>query len=113
MVSYSDYARKLDGLDLCGLGQKPHRLGSHRYHRFPQIFLSMRSDKGHADFAEDADFDLSGLGISQISGISLMTYRILALFLVVSKKMRNFASAVKRLNYRRIDYGCLCCKPTL
>lgn len=68
MVSYSDYARKLDGLDLFGLGQKPHRLGSHRYHRFPQIFLSMRSDKGHADFADDADLDLSGLGISQISG---------------------------------------------
>ena len=72
MVSYSDYARKLDGLDLCGLGQKPHRLGSHRYHRFPQIFRPMRSDKGNADlafpsaadfqFADDADFDLLGLG---------------------------------------------------
>ena len=36
---YSDYALKLDGLDLCGLGQKPHRIGSHRFHRFPQIFL--------------------------------------------------------------------------
>ena len=35
---YSDYARKLDGLDLFGLGQKPHRLGSHRFHGFPQIF---------------------------------------------------------------------------
>ena len=91
MVSYSDYARKLDGLDLFGLGQKLHRLGSHRYHRFPQIFLSMRSDKGHADFADDADLDLSGLGISQISGISLITCRILAFFVVVSKKKRNFA----------------------
>ena len=28
----------------------------------------MRSDKGHADGADDADFDLFGLGISQISG---------------------------------------------
>ena len=36
---YSDYALKLAGLDLCGLGQKPHRIGSHRFHRFPQIFL--------------------------------------------------------------------------
>ena len=67
MVSYSDYARISDGLDLFGLGQKPHRLGSHRYHRFPQIFRPMRSDKGHADFADDADLDLFGLGISQIS----------------------------------------------
>ena len=91
MVSYSDYARKLDGLDLFGLGQKPHRIDSHRFHGFPQIFLSMRSDEGHADFADDADLDLSGLGISQISGISLITCRILAFFLVVSKKKRNFA----------------------
>ena len=68
MVSYSDYARKLDGLDLCGLGQKPHHIDSHRFHGFPQIFLSMWSDEGHADFADDADLDLSGLGISQISG---------------------------------------------
>lgn len=28
----------------------------------------MRSDKGHADGADDADLDLLGLGISQISG---------------------------------------------
>ena len=68
MVSYSDYARKLDGLDLFGLGQKPHRIDSHRFHGFPQIFLSMRSDEGHADFADDADLDLFGLGIPQISG---------------------------------------------
>lgn len=67
MVSYSDYARISDGLDLFGLGQKPHRLGSHRYHRFPQIFRPMRSDKGHADFADDADFDLFGLGIGRIN----------------------------------------------
>ena len=91
MVSYSDYARKLDGLDLFGLGQKPHRIDSHRFHGFPQIFLSMRSDKGHADFAEDADFDLFGLGFCRFREILLMTCRILALFLVVSKKMRNFA----------------------
>ena len=84
MVSYSDYARKLDGLDLFGLGQKPHRLGSHRYHRFPQIFLSMRSDKGHADFADDADFDLFGLGFRRFREILLMTCRILSFFLVVS-----------------------------
>ena len=37
---YSDYARNLDGLDLFGLGQKPHCLGSHRFHGFPQIFLT-------------------------------------------------------------------------
>ena len=42
-----------------------------------------------------------------------MTCRFLAFFLVVSKKMCNFASIVERLNYRRIDYGCLCRKPTL
>ena len=59
--------------------------------RIPTVFLSMRLDKGHADFADDADLDLSGLGISQISGISLITCRILAFFLVVSKKKRNFA----------------------
>lgn len=63
MVSYSDYARNSDGLDLFGLGQKPHCLGSHRFHGFPQIFLSMRSwDEGHADGADDADLDLFGLG---------------------------------------------------
>ena len=43
----------------------------------------MRSDEGHADFADDADLDLSGLGISQISGISLITCRIFVFFLVV------------------------------
>lgn len=43
---YSDYARNLDGLDLCGLGQKPHRIGSHRFHGFPTDF-----------------FDLCGLGM--------------------------------------------------
>ena len=37
---YSDYARKLDGLDLFGLGLKPHRIDSHRFHGFPQIFLT-------------------------------------------------------------------------
>ena len=73
----------------------------------------MRSDKGHADGADDADFDLFGLEFRRFREILLITCRILALFLVVSKKMRNFASIVKRLNYRRIDYGCLCCKPTL
>ena len=40
---YSDYARNSDGLDLFGLGLKPHRIDSHRFHGFPQIFLSMRS----------------------------------------------------------------------
>lgn len=70
-------------------------------------------DEGHADGADDADLDLFGLGFRRFRQILLITCRILALFLVVSKKMRNFASIVKRLNYRRIDYGCLCCKPTL
>ena len=28
---YSDYARNLDGLDLFGLGLKPHRIDSHRF----------------------------------------------------------------------------------
>lgn len=87
MVSYSDYARNLDGLDLCGLGQKPHHIDSHRFHGFPQIFLSMRSDKGHADGADDADFDLFGLGFRRFREILLMTYRILSFFLVVSKKI--------------------------
>ena len=36
----SDYALKLDGLDLFGLGQKPHHIDSHRFHGFPQIFLT-------------------------------------------------------------------------
>ena len=84
MVSYSDYARKLDGLDLFGLGQKPHRIDSHRFHGFPQIFLSMRSDEGHADFADDADLDLFGLGFCRFREILLMTCRILSFFLVVS-----------------------------
>ena len=91
MVSYSDYARISDGLDLFGLGQKPHRLGSHRYHRFPQIFRPMRSDKGHADFADDADLDLFGLGFRRFREILLMTCRILSFFLVVSKKKGIFA----------------------
>ena len=50
MVSYSDYARKLDGLDLFGLGLKLH------WYRFPQIPRI------------STDLDLLGLGISQISG---------------------------------------------
>ena len=74
----------------------------------------MRSwDEGHADDADFTDIDLLGLGFRRFREILLITCRILALCLVVSKKMRNFASIVKRLNYRRIDYGCLCCKPTL
>ena len=51
---YSDYARKLDGLDLCGLGLKPHRIDSHRF----QI---------STDF-----FDLLGLGV-KVTQISQMT----------------------------------------
>ena len=91
MVSYSDYARKLDGLDLFGLGLKPHRIDSHRFHGFPQIFRPMRSDKGNADFADGAGFDRLGLGFRRFREILLMTCRILSFFLVVSKKKRNFA----------------------
>ena len=48
----------------------------------------MRSwDEGHADGADDADFDLLGLGFRRFWQILLMTYRILAFFLVVSKKI--------------------------
>ena len=47
---------------------------------------------GHADFADDADFDLLGLGFRRFREILLMTCSILALFLVVSKKKRNFAA---------------------
>ena len=86
---YSDYARKLDGLDLCGLGQKPHRLGSHRFHGFPQIFLTYAviGMKGTQMAQISADFDLLGLGFRRFRGNLLMTYRILSFFLVVSKKI--------------------------
>ena len=89
MVSYSDYAQKLDGLDLFGLGLKPHRIDSHRFHGFPQIFFDLCGhwDEGHADGADDADFDLLGLGFRRFREILLMTYRILSFFLVVSKKI--------------------------
>ena len=53
-------------------------------------------------FADDADFDLFGLGFRKFREILLMTYRILALFLVVSKKKRIFAAEV--LNIEGIDY---------
>ena len=48
-------------------------------------------------FADFTDIDLFGLRISQILGNLLITCRILSFFLVVSKKMCNFASIVKRL----------------
>ena len=53
-------------------------------------------------FADDADFDLLGLGFCRFREILLMTCRILALFLVVSKKKRIFAAEV--LNIEGIDY---------
>lgn len=53
-------------------------------------------------FADDADFDLFGLGFCRFREILLMTCRILALFLVVSKKKRIFAAEV--LNIEGIDY---------
>ena len=72
----------------------------------------MQSDEGHADlafpsaadfqFADDADLDLFGLGFCRFREILLMTCRILALFLVVSKKKRIFAAEV--LNIEGIDY---------
>lgn len=99
MVSYSDYARKLDGLALFGLGLKPHRLGSHRYHRFPQIFRPMRSDKGHADFADDADFDLLGLGFCRFREILLMTCRILCFILGGFEEKAYFCG--RSVKYRR------------
>ena len=51
----------------------------------------MRSDEGYADFADDADFDLLGLGFRRFREILLMTCRFLAFFLVVSKKKGIFA----------------------
>ena len=62
----------------------------------------MRSDKGHADGADDADLDLFGLGFCRFREILLMTCRILSFFLVVSKKKRIFAAEV--LNIEGIDY---------
>ena len=62
----------------------------------------MRSDKGHADGADDADLDLFGLGFRRFREILLMTCRILSFFLVVSKKKRTFAAEV--LNIEGIDY---------
>lgn len=53
-------------------------------------------------FADDADLDLFGLGFRRFREILLMTCRILALFLVVSKKKRIFAAEV--LNIEGIDY---------
>ena len=57
---------------------------------------------GFADFADDADLDLFGLGFCRFREILLMSCRILALFLVVSKKKRIFAAEV--LNIEGIDY---------
>ena len=53
-------------------------------------------------FADDADLDLFGLGFRRFREILLMTCRILALFLVVSKKKRIFAAEV--LNIEGFDY---------
>ena len=50
----------------------------------------MRSDKGHADFADDADFDLFGLGISQISGDFADDLQNFCFFLGGLEKKRNF-----------------------
>ena len=47
-------------------------------HRF---FRPMRSDEGYADFADDADFDLLGLGFRRFREILLMTCRILCFIL--------------------------------
>ena len=63
-------------------------------YRFPQISriptdffdLCGHWDEGHADGADDADFDLFGLGFRRFREILLMTCRIFAFFLVVSKK---------------------------
>ena len=69
---------------------------------FHRSFRPMWLDEGHADFADDADLDLFGLGFRRFREIWLMTCRILALFLVVSKKKRIFAAEV--LNIEGIDY---------
>lgn len=53
-------------------------------------------------FADDANLDMFGLGFCRFREILLMTCRILALFLVVSKKKRIFAAEV--LNIEGIDY---------
>ena len=89
---YSDYARNSDGLDLFGLGLKPHRIGSHRFHRFPQIFLTYAVLGWRARrWRRFHRYRPVRSGISQILGNLLITCRILAFFLVVSKKKRNFA----------------------
>ena len=53
-------------------------------------------------FADDADFDLFGLGFCRFREILLITCRFLVVFLVVSKKKRIFAAEV--LNIEGIDY---------
>ena len=53
-------------------------------------------------FADDADFDLFGLGFCRFREILLITCRFLVFFLVVSKKKRIFAAEV--LNIEGIDY---------
>ena len=101
------------GLDLFGLGLKPHRIDSHRFHGFTDFFDLCGRIKGTQMAQMTQILTCSVWGFRRFREILLMTCRILCFIFGGFKKMRNFASIVKRLNYRRIDYGCLCCKPTL
>ena len=63
----------------------------------------MRSDKGHADGADDADLDLFGLGFCRFREILLMTCRILCFILGGFEEKAYFCGRVKRLKGE--DYG--------
>ena len=86
----------------------PTRSGAHATH--PEVLSRI---KGTQMAQMTQILTCSVWGFRRFREILLMTCRILCFIFGGFKKMRNFASIVKRLNYRRIDYGCLCCKPTL
>ena len=65
----------------------------------------MWSDEGHADGADDADLDLFGLGFRRFRQILLITCRILAFFLVVSQKKRNFGGRFQLKILKENYYG--------
>ena len=66
----------------------------------------MRSDKGHADGADDADLDLFGLGILQISGDFADDLQISFFFLGGFEEKAYFCGKVERLKGEDYEYGC-------
>lgn len=66
----------------------------------------MWSDEGHVDFADDADLDLFGLGISQISEDFADNLQNFCFFLGGFEEKAYFCGKVERLKGEDYEYGC-------